>query len=64
MKNIAIKKETKDEGNFNATHEVTEVSFNKCVKLHLLHVLVLSLLLSLTLLLKHLYIFHSVLNYN
>ena len=45
MKNIAIKKETKDKGNFNATHEVTEGSFNKCVKLHLLHVLILSLLL-------------------
>ena len=27
MKNIAIKKETRDKGNFNTTHEVTEGSF-------------------------------------
>ena len=43
MKNIAIKKETRDKGKFNTSQEVTEGSFNKCVKLHLLHVLVLSL---------------------
>ena len=64
MKNIAIKKETRDKGKFNTTQEVTEGSFNKCVKLRLLHVLVLSLWLKFNSFVKHLYIFHSVLNYN